>query len=263
MTRPLHAEPQHEPRLRLLLGELAAPLEGLRLLPRLPRQVRSHDVPPRDVLVLPGWMVGDGSTAILRAALARDGHRVRGWGLGRNTGDVPARIRAVTELVGQRATAAGSQLDLVGWSLGGVIAREVARRRPDAVRRVVTLGTPLHGPSFTTFASLFVDEGARDRARAEAQRRARSFDGVARDEVAREQTERRRATPPPPVPVPVTVIWSRRDGIVQWRAQQDRDNPWAEHVEVGSTHLGMTLDPDVLDVLRDRVGADVTTSLRA
>lgn len=238
MTRPLHAEPRHVPRLRLLLGELTAPLDGLRLLPALPRHLVRRRATPRDVLVLPGWLASDGSTALLRAALARDGHRVQGWGLGRNTGDVPERMRVVTNLVRQRARATDTQLDLVGWSLGGVIAREVARREPDAVRRVVTLGTPLHGPRFTSFATLFADDV---------------------DEAARERIERRRATPPS---VPVTVIWSRRDGIVQWRAQQDRDNPWAEHVEVGSTHIGMTLDPDVLDVLRDRVAADVTTSIR-
>lgn len=238
MARPVDAEPRYEPRLRLLLGELAAPLDGLRLLPALPRQLRRRSGRSREVVVLPGWMAGDVSTTILRTVLARDGHRVRGWGLGRNTGDVPVRIDKVGELVAERHRATGATLDLVGWSLGGVIAREVARRQPDAIRRIVTLGTPLHGPRFTAFAGLFADD---------------------LDEAARERIERRRATPPP---VPVTVIWSRRDGIVQWRAQQDRDNPWAEHVEVGSTHLGMTLDPDVLDVLRDRVAGEVTAPLR-
>jgi pimeloyl-ACP methyl ester carboxylesterase len=149
--------------------------------------------------------------------------------------------------VASRARASGVQLDLVGWSLGGVIAREVARRRPEAVRRVVTLGTPLHGASFTAFATLFAQDVAHGT-------------GDALAEGARERRVRQRAAPPR---VPVTVIWSRRDGIVHWRAQQDRDNPWADHVEVGSTHLGMTLDPDVLDVLRDRVATDVTSGLRA
>lgn len=246
MTRPLDADPRHRPRLRHLLGEVAAPLDGLRLLPRLPRHLRARRAPRREVLVLPGWMAADGSTAILRAALARDGHRVRGWGLGRNTGDVPHRITMVTEQVAERARATGTPVDLVGWSLGGVIAREVARRRPEAVRRVITLGTPLHGSSFTAFAALFAEDLARGT-------------GDALAEGARERRARRRATPPR---VPVTVVWSRRDGIVQWRAQQDRDNPWAEHVEVRSTHFGMTLDPDVLEVLRDRVATEVTTALR-
>ena len=247
MTRPVDAAPHHRPRLRRVLGEALTPLEGLRLLPRLPTQLVPRRGPRREVLVLPGWLVGDVSTTLLRGALRLDGHRVRGWGLGRNTGDVPQRLDAVTEQVAARAAATGSQLDLVGWSLGGVIAREVARRRPDAVRRVITLGTPLHGSSFTAFAALFAEDVARG-----------TGDALAAG--ARERRARRQATPPR---VPVTVVWSRRDGIVQWRAQQDRDNPWAEHVEVRSTHVGMTLDPDVLDVLRDRVAADVTTALRA
>lgn len=247
MTRPLDAPPTNQPRLGRLLGEVTAPLDGLRLLPHLPRQLVPRRAPQREVLVLPGWMVGDVSTTILRAALARDGHRVRGWGLGRNTGDVPKRITAVTEQVVARSRASGTPLDLVGWSLGGVIAREVARRRPEAVRRVITLGTPLHGSSFTAFAALFAEDMARGT-------------GDALAEGARERRVRKKAAPPR---VPITIVWSRRDGIVQWRAQQDRDNPWAEHVEVGSTHLGMTLDPDVLDVLRDRVAADVTGTLRA
>jgi pimeloyl-ACP methyl ester carboxylesterase len=247
VSRPLDAEPSRHPPLRRLVAEVTAPLDALRLLPRLPTQLRARPGPAREVLVLPGWMVADRSTTILRAALARDGHRVRGWGLGRNTGDVPQRIAVVTEQVANRARASGVQLDLVGWSLGGVIAREVARRRPEAVRRVVTLGTPLHGASFTAFAALFAQDVAHGT-------------GDALAEGARERRTRQRAAPPR---VPITVIWSRRDGIVHWRAQQDRDNPWADHVEVGSTHLGMTLDPDVLDVLRDRVAADVTSGLRA
>ena len=240
------SDPPRQPSLGRLLGEVLTPLDGLRLLPRLPGMLRPRRRTPREVLVLPGWMVADGSTTLLRAALRLDGHRVQGWGLGRNTGDVPRRLDAVTSQVVERAAATGTSLDLVGWSLGGAIAREVARRRPDAVRRIVTLGTPLHGASFTAFAALFATDVARGT-------------GDALAEGARERRARLRATPPP---VPVTVVWSRRDGIVDWRAQQDRDNPWAEHVEVGSTHFGMTLDPDVLHVLRDRVGADVTTALR-
>ena len=130
MTRPVDAAPRHQPRLGRLLGEALTPLEGLRLLPRLPGQLVPRRGPQREVLVL------------LRGALQLDGHRVRGWGLGRNTGDVPDRLDQVTAQVVARSEATGTQLDLIGWSLGGVIAREVARRRPDAVRRVITLGTP-------------------------------------------------------------------------------------------------------------------------
>ncbi len=237
MARPFDAPPVNSPRLRLMLGELAAPLDGLRLLPSLPGLVRRRDVTPRDVLVLPGWLTNDRSTGLLRAALMHDGHRVAGWGIGRNRGDVGGAADTVTAMVTDKHRSTGRPVDLVGWSLGGTIAREVARRAPEAVRRIVTMGTPLHGSMFTSFAALY----------------SRSI-----DDAAREAIERRRATPPP---VPVTIIWSKRDGVVQWRAQQDRDNPWADHVQVRSTHIGMTLDPDVLHTIRDRVGTELTTGI--
>jgi pimeloyl-ACP methyl ester carboxylesterase len=238
VARPFDAPPSNSPRLRLLLGELAAPLDGLRLLPALPRQAMRRSVTPRDVLVLPGWLAADRSTSVIRAALARDGHRVRGWGLGRNRGDVAGAADTLVAQLQQHLDRSGRPTDLVGWSLGGTIAREVARRAPDTVRRIVTLGTPLHGSMFTSFAALY----------------SRSM-----DEAAREAVERRLATPPT---VAITIIWSKRDGVVQWRAQQDRDNPWADHVEVRSTHIGMTLDPHVLDVIRDRIGSDLTSGIR-
>jgi pimeloyl-ACP methyl ester carboxylesterase len=166
------------------------------------------------------------------------GQRVRGWGLGRNRGDVAGAADTLVAQLQQHLDRSGRPTDLVGWSLGGTIAREVARRAPDTVRRIVTLGTPLHGSMFTSFAALY----------------SRSM-----DEAAREAVERRLATPPT---VAITIIWSKRDGVVQWRAQQDRDNPWADHVEVRSTHIGMTLDPHVLDVIRDRIGSDLTSGIR-
>ena len=203
-------------------------LDAVRLLPAAPRLVRRRrEAVPRDVVVIPGWLADDSSTIVLRVALARDGHRVRGWERGRNRGDVEANILATTATVRRRADAVGRPLDLVGWSLGGVVAREVAKRAPGAVRRVVTMGTPLHGPAGTLFEPFFEPPG---------QHRA-------------------------PAPVPTTVIWSRRDGIVTWRAQLDHDNPWADHVEVSSRHLGLGFDPAVIDVVRAVVAAPARDAL--
>jgi pimeloyl-ACP methyl ester carboxylesterase len=126
----------------------------------------------------------------------------------------------------------GSPASLVGWSLGGVIAREVARRHPDAVRRVITYGTPVSGPTYTTVARAY-SRGPDPDGHREAQRLDRTN----------------------PIPVPLTVLFSRRDGIVSWQACIDHASPAAEHVEISSTHLGMGFDPDVWSIVADRLAA--------
>lgn len=228
-TAVASADEASGPPLRLVVGEALVGLDAVRLLPRLPGiVVRRRARVVRDVLVVPGWLMDDRWTVLLRAVLARDGHRVRGWERGRNQGDAAGHLRELTATVRRRADTVGQPLDLVGWSLGGVFARRVAAAVPDAVRRVVTLAAPLDGPGSTAFGH---DRGG----------------------------GRRR---PPPPPVPTTVVWTARDGIVGRRSQLDEDNPWAEHVEVPARHLGLGLDPVTLRVVRDRVAADVTSSLR-
>ena len=111
-----------------------------------------------------------------------------------------------------------------------MIAREVARRRPEAVRRVITYGTPVvGGPAFTAVARAY-----------------------ARDERAASAVAQR-LDAEPPIRVPLTVVYTRRDGIVAWQACIDRVSPYAEHVEVFSTHIGMGVDPDVWGVVAERL----------
>ena len=125
----------------------------------------------------------------------------------------------------------GSPVSLVGWSLGGVIAREVARQHPEAVRRVITYGTPVvGGPMFTAVARPVGPEAS-----VAARRVAERLDLES------------------PIQVPLTVVFTKRDGIVSWEACIDRSSPYAEHVEVSSTHIGMGLDPDVWRVVADRL----------
>jgi pimeloyl-ACP methyl ester carboxylesterase len=133
----------------------------------------------------------------------------------------------VLELVDEK----GEPASLVGWSLGGVIAREVARRHPDAVRGVITYGTPVAGGARHTSVARSSKAGAD----AHADRVARRLDASS------------------PIRVPLTVLFSRRDGVVSWQACVDRATPSAEHVEVSSTHLGMGFDPDVWTVVADRL----------
>jgi alpha-beta hydrolase superfamily lysophospholipase len=127
------------------VGELAAVLQVPRLLVALPGLLRHRARLSETVLVLPGRGVGDLSTAPLRWVLRRRGHDVRPWGLGVDDGDVDRLLPLVVDLVREQAAAAPRPIVLVGQSMGGYIAREAARRCPDEVALVVTLGTPIFG----------------------------------------------------------------------------------------------------------------------
>ncbi len=215
-----------------LAGEGLGLMELPRLLwkaPDLARQPRGNG---RVVLVLPGYGAGDGSTALLRGYLSLLGHDPRGWGLGRNDGDVRNLAPRVADLVAEAAEASGRPVALVGWSLGGVLAREAARERPDAVTRVVTFGSPVvGGPKYTAAAPSYCRRG---------------YD---LDEIERQVAERNRV----PIRRPVTAIYSRWDGVVAWRACVDEHSPDVEHVEVRTTHLGLGFSAEVYGIVARRL----------
>ena len=214
---------------RTVIGELRAAREPIRLASRwssLPRATMA----PRTVITVPGIGTGDVSMAPLRSYLRRVGHFAQGWTLGRNSGDVKQLWPLLSDVIRDRARETATPVDLVGWSLGGVLAREVARDNPETVRSVTTYGTPVvGGPRFTTAAGLYSDD---------------QLDEITQMIAEREQT---------PILPPVTAIYSKNDGVVAWRACVDPFDNEAEHVEVRSTHLGMGLDPDVWFAVADRL----------
>ena len=114
--------------------------------------------PPGDghaVLVIPGFGATDRSTWPLRHVLERLGYAVQGWELGRNTGSSPRIADALRRRLATARRRSGRPVSLIGWSLGGIYARELARRNPDAVRQVITLGSPIHGGEFTSLDRIF------------------------------------------------------------------------------------------------------------
>lgn len=179
------------------------------------------------VFVIPGLNTTDRWTAALRRDLASRGHPVRGWGLGRNTGQMRVQIPLVAdELV--RWTDTHGPTAVVGWSLGGTIARELGRAHPARVRRVVTLGTPAQGgPKYTATAGWYLRRGA-DLDQMEA--------SIAASNIAN------------PLTVPLTVIYSRTDRVVAWQASLD---PWhdADQVEVETSHIGLVVHPAALEAV--------------
>ena len=169
----------------------------------------------------------------IRAYLRWLGHDARTWGLGTNMGDPEGDAKRMTRHVADLAAESGRPVALVGWSLGGVIAREVAREIPGDVSQVITYGTPVIGGPSHTIA-------------------ARSYEPAERERIEALIEEVEGANP---IRVPTTVIFTRRDGIVSWPACIDRHTPGVRHVEVRSTHIGLGIDPDVWEIVATALGA--------
>jgi pimeloyl-ACP methyl ester carboxylesterase len=198
------------PSLRLRLGEAAW------LLPRMWRAfgstgpLGSADGPP--ALVIPGFVAHDRTTMALRRALAEAGWRVHGWEMGVNWG---ARANTVELLKRRLDRISGDQKVLVvGWSLGGLFARELARAAPERIRAVVTLGSPFSGdPKQNNVWRL--------------------YERVAGHKVDRPPLPRITDKPP----VPQLALWSRKDGLIAPRAARGLDGERDKAVELDCTHM--------------------------
>ena len=198
-------------RLREVAWHMPRMLAGLGpLTPRGP-----ENGPP--VLVIPGFLANDRTTMELRRALARAGWRAHPWLLGTNRGAKADTL----ELLGQRldAIAAGGKVLVVGWSLGGLFARQLAHRYPDKVRAVVTLGTPFSG-------DLKTNTNVRE-----------FYEWIAGHDVNQPPFERLVGKPP----VPTLALWSRRDGIVAPSAARGLAHEIDKAVEIDTHHMGFAV----------------------
>ena len=193
------------------------------------------------VLVLPGFTASDASTLPLRRFLDRLGYRTLPWEVGTNTGSLEVQSRMVLRFY-RLVRTYRQPLTLIGQSLGGVFAREIARRFPDHVRSVITLGSP--------FASAD-GRGANPIVRQLFER----LSGL----TVREMRSRVRGGRDigAPIPVPCTAVYSRTDGVVSWRACLERDAPLAENVEIVGSHSGMAMNPAAVYVIADRLAQPV------
>lgn len=222
------------PALQRLLGEFATPLElwseHRAERHREPPQVAARSHP---VMLLPGFGTHPDRMKRLGWALEATGHRVSDWGLGFNFGPEIDRFERLCERVVRMAEREGQPLVLVGWSLGGLFAREIAHRHPDAVAMVITMGTPFSG----------------DRRANNAWRAYQAITGHAVDD--------------PPIgercfglkpPVPTVALWSPRDGIVSPRSSCGRRGERDRAMALRCTHLGFASHPDVARTVIDLVG---------
>ena len=215
-----------------LLMEARAGLEfGAGLAAALPLLASAPRGDGHPVLVFPGMAASDLSTVPLRRWLRALGYAVHGWEQGRNLGpraDVMAaslaRIRALREQH-------GAKVSLIGQSLGGIYARELAKQASDDVRFVITLGTPFTG-------------GARS---SNAWRLFEALNG--RDHFAPAVRAGMRQAPP----VPTSSIYSRSDGVVAWQCCLQAEGQRTENIEVDGSHTGMAVNPLVLHAIADRL----------
>ena len=186
------------------------------------------------VVVLPGFLGDDHSTAALRFHLRCLGYATRGWSLGRNRGPTRAVIDGLGRLVQDMADEHGGPVSIVGWSLGGIYARELAFREPALVRSVITLASP--------FRSL-------DSRETRADRLYRRYE---HDHVP-DYRPPAYAPPTGPLDVPSTALYTRTDGIVPWTDCVQPAGPQSENIEVWSSHCGMAHHPAVIYAVSDRL----------
>jgi len=214
----------------LLLLEWRASLELAALLAAMPWLARAPRGDGHAVLVFPGLAANDASTVPLRRVLRGLGHDVHAWGQGFNLGR-DGVLERCCDSARALADRTGRAVSLVGWSLGGVYARETAKALPDEVRAVVTLGSPFAGHPHAT----------------NAWRVYELLSGQSADDAG--MRERMRVPPSQPT----TSIFSRTDGVVSWRCSIDTPRPLAENIEVHASHIGMGVNPLALYAVADRL----------
>lgn len=234
MSRPDPFDtPIKAPALHLLAREARVAAE----LPMFLLRSRSlRDLPRgngQTILIVPGFGTDDWATLPLRQALRALDFDARGWGLGRNMGMRPQVKAALNEQLQRLHAQQQAKVALVGWSLGGVFVREMARHQPGLVQHVFTLGSPINGePDANNMMLMF--------------RIANRGKAVKTD---RAGFERRRAAPP----VPCTAIYSRTDGIVAWRCCLEEVADNTENVEVRGSHFGLVYNIDVVRAIAERL----------
>lgn len=210
----------------------------------------------RHIIMLPGFSSDDRYMVPLGQYLKKLGYEAEGWGLGFNfagvnykaqiedldeswevtpkedyngEAGVPYLCDRAKEKILSRSIALGSPVTLIGWSLGGYVAREVARDLPDHVDQVITMGAPvIGGPKYTSALPFFKSKGM-------------DLDWI-EDEIAKRDKIL--------IQQPITIIYSKSDGIVSWKAAMDHHSPNAEHIEVNAAHLGMGFNQRIWKIIK-------------
>lgn len=232
-TKSRLANPPSPPLTLLGLEPMRALLEYLRMRLMSKQMARTGDGHP--VIIFPGLAADGRSVDPLKGFCQQLGYSARDWGRGYNTGprgDIDTWLAALAEHVGELFPRQHS-VSLIGWSLGGIYAREVAKKLPGRVRQVITIGTPIgYSGDHTNVSWLY-----------------RLLNGQ-RPMLDEAMMKRFRAAPE----VPTTSIFSRSDGVVAWQAcMQQEPAVQAENIEVRGSHCGLVWNPAVFEIIADRL----------
>jgi pimeloyl-ACP methyl ester carboxylesterase len=221
------------PGLGLLLAEARAIFEFNASLMLSPLLLRAPHGDGHPVLTLPGFLASDLSMAPMRRYLSELGYDTQAWRMGRNIGGVARMRAALLDRLSEIRSESGRKVSIVGWSLGGVYARDLALQAPDMVRSVVTLGSP------------FADD-------VRATNATRLYEALT-GETAEDNSELKRAIAGD-LPVPATSIYSKSDGIVNWRTCRLNPSDRSENIEVYlASHVGLGVNPAALWAVADRL----------
>ncbi len=204
-------------------------------LPVLGRLKRGDGHP---VLVLPGFLAGDASTAVLRRFLSKMNYQAEPWQLGRNTGRAEIIQSKLLDRFESLANEFSEKITIIGQSLGGVYARELARMYPDSVRQVITLGSPFgtmdSGTTLPLVRRLF------------EQQSGMTIEAMREFMLALD--------PHVSPPVPVTAIYSKGDGVVNWRVcREHEEDALTQNIEICGSHCGMGFNPAIYYIIADRL----------
>ena len=185
------------------------------------------------VLVLPGLTTGDRATLSLRNFLKTKGYPTYGWKMGLNLGPRPGVEQGLIDLVDGLADKHGRKVSIVGWSLGGIYARQLGKMMPDRIRQVISLGSPFGGHPRATNAWRVYEMAS----------------GQSSDHGDRHMGGEIAAPPP----VPTTAIYSKTDGICAWQNCIEVKSDIAENIEVKASHCGLGHHPAVVYAVADRL----------
>lgn len=185
------------------------------------------------VLVVPGFTASDLSTVPLRKFLEQKNYTVHPWRMGRNVGTINEFIPRLEQRVIDLAEEYGEKVSIIGQSLGGIYAREVARACGDVVRQVITLGSPFGGAGHGCNVVWVYDAVTGERIKL---RPSSFFHSIAE-----------------PPPVPATAIYSKTDGIAHWESCIELPSDWTDNIEIVGSHCGMGFNPVVLFAIADRL----------